>query len=584
MRSCIDFEGVTLALASTTLQAVNKPARHRHPVRAAFLGFLLSALLFAFPAGSPRAAELTIGISQFPSNLHPMIDSMLAKTYVLAATRRPVTLYDHDWKLVCFLCVELPSLENGGAQVEALADGGEGIAVTYRLHPDATWGDGTPVTSDDIVFAWEVGRHPESGVTNLEAFRRILAIDVIDKKSFTVHLDRVIFDYNALGLSPLPRHLEEEIFLQDPASYRNRTLFDRAPDNPGLAFGPYRISEVASGSHIVLVPNSTWYGKTPAFGKITVKAIENTAALEANLLSGAIDMIAGELGLSLDQALAFEKRHGDRFQVLYKPGLIYEHLDLMLDNPILADSRVREALLLALDRETISARLFEGRQPPAHSQVSPLDWVADPGIRRHGFDPERARALLEEAGWRPGADGLRRDESGELLRIELMTTAGNRSRELVQQVLQSQWKDVGVDAVIRNEPARVFFGETVSKRKFSGAAMFAWISSPESVPRTTLHSEQIPSEENAWSGQNYTGYRNEEMDRLIDAIERELDPEKRRALWVDLQNLYAADLPALPLYWRANAFILPRWLEGVRPTGHQGTTTLWIEDWRDTRR
>ena len=86
-------------------------------------------------------------------------------------------------------------------------------------------------------------------------------------------------------------------------------------------------------------------------------------------------MIAGELGLSLDQALAFEKRHGDQFHIVYKPGLIYEHIDLNLDNPILADKRVRQALLYGLDREAISQQLFEGRQPVAHTCVNPLDWV-----------------------------------------------------------------------------------------------------------------------------------------------------------------------------------------------------------------
>jgi peptide/nickel transport system substrate-binding protein len=164
-----------------------------------------------------------------------------------------------------------------------------------------------------------------------------------------------------------------------------------------------------------------------------------------------------------------------------------------------------------------------------------------------------------------------------------MTTAGNRSRELVQQVIQSQWKQVGIDVRIRNEPARVFFGETVTKRKFTGAAMFAWLSSPESVPRTTLYSDQIPTEENNWGGQNYTGFRNDEMDALIDAIEVELDREKRKALWHRLQRLYAEELPVIPLYWRANPYVLPPWLSGLRPTGHQGTTTYWIEQWRDSR-
>ena len=165
-----------------------------------------------------------------------------------------------------------------------------------------------------------------------------------------------------------------------------------------------------------------------------------------------------------------------------------------------------------------------------------------------------------------------------------MTTAGNRTRELVQQVLQSQWRQVGLDVRIRNEPARVFFGETVSKRKFTALAMFAWISSPENVPRTTLHSDQIPSAENNWAGQNYTGYRNPEMDQLLEDISVELDRGKRKALWAKLQTIYARDLPALPLYWRADPYILPHWLKGVQPTGHQGVITLWIENWRSEGR
>ena len=177
-------------------------------------------------------------------------------------------------------------------------------------------------------------------------------------------------------------------------------------------------------------------------------------------------------------------------------------------------------------------------------------------------------------------DGLRRNAAGEPLRIELMTTAGNRTRELIQQVAQGQWRQLGIETVIRNEPARVFFGETTTKRRFTGLALFAWISSPENVPRTTLHSQEIPSEANGWSGQNFTGYRNPRMDELLDAIEVELDREKRAGLWHELQRIYAEELPALPLFFRADAHIWPKWLQGVAPTGHMAPVTLWVEQWR----
>lgn len=544
-----------------------------------FVFSLLLCLAVISPSTALAKKELVIGITQYPSTFHPNIDSMMAKSYVHGLTRRPITTIDPDWNLICVLCETLPTLENGGAVLEKTPDGKDGIAVTYTLKSNAVWADGKPVTSDDVIFTWEVGRHPKSGVAAAEGYRRIHKITRVDDKTFTLHVDRRTFDYNNVStLNLVPAHIDQINFAK-PDAYRTRTAFDTAPTTPGLFMGPYVMSVAQTGSHMVFERNPNWWGKSPAFDKITVRVIENTATLEANILSGGVDMISGELGLLVDQAIAFEKRHGDKFQILYRPGLIYEHIDVMLDNPILADRRVRQALLYAIDRPAISDRLFGGKQPVAHTSVNPLDWVHNDNVPTYKFDPDKADALLNEAGWHKKVRGVRVNAEGAPLRLEIMTTAGNRTRELVQQVLQSQWKAAGIDIRINNEPARVFFGESVSKRKFSALAMFAWISSPESVPVTTLHSDSIPTVENNWSGQNYTGYSNPEMDALLDKIELELDRDKRKRLWDRLQEMYATDLPVLPLYFRANSFILPKWLAGVRPTGHQFPTTLWVEDW-----
>ncbi len=548
------------------------------------LAVLVIVLCSALAQGTAWARdrdELVIGVTQFPSTFHPSIDAMMAKSYILATTRRPFTTYDANWELVCLLCTTLPSLENGMAQLETTPDGKQGIAVTYAIQPQATWGDGTPVTTRDVLFTWEVGRHPETGVSNLELYRTIWKIEVKDDKTFTMHFDKLSFDYAGINdFLLLPAHLEESRFRASPRDYRNRTMFDAEPTNKGLHFGPYTITEVVAGSHVVLELNPTWWGKKPFFRRIVVRAIENTAALEANLLSGAIDMIAGEAGLALDQALAFEKRNGRDYRVLYKPSLVYEHMDVNLDNPVLADVRVRQALLYGLNRDALSSRLFEGRQPVAHGFVNPLDWVHAKDLPTYPFDPDRARALLDEAGWTDIRRGIRHNAGGEPLTVEIMTTAGNRTRELVEQVVQSDWRRIGVDARIRNQPARVLFGETVTRRSFPGTVMFAWMSAPENVPRTTLHSSHIPSPENSFSGQNYTGFRNAEADDLIERMETELDRDRRFEMWQRLQHIYADELPALPLYFRSDSYILPKWLEGLEPTGHQYPTTLWVENWR----
>ncbi len=541
---------------------------------------LFLSIAAATGAGAADRKELVIGITQYPSTFHPNIDAMLAKSYVLGMTRRPITVNDADWNLVCMLCVKLPTIENGMAMPEKTPDGKDGMAVTYTLIPEAQWGDGTPVSTEDVKFTWEVGRHAKSGVSAQEFYRSAYKLDIADARTFTFHFDKRTFDYNDIsGFDLVPAHVDRKNF-DDPAQYKTRTAFDTDTANPGLYMGPYVIADAVTGSHVVLTRNPKWWGKAPTFDKITVRVIENTAALEANLLSGGVDMISGELGLSLDQALAFEQRHGNRFDVTYKQGLIYEHIDLNLDNPVLADRRLRQALLYSLDRNSISQKLFGGKQPVADTSVNPLDWAYTADVPKYPFDPKKADALFKAAGWSKMVKGVRVNAKGEPLRFEFMTTAGNRSRELVQQVLQSQWKAAGVDVRIRNEPARVFFGQTVTQRKFTAMAMFAWISAPESVPRSTLHSAHIPTADNNWGGQNYTGYRNPEMDKLLESIEVELDRDKRMVLWKTFQTVYATDLPVLPLYFRANPYVLPKWLKGIRPTGHQFPTTLWVEDWR----
>jgi len=545
----------------------------------------IAALLVAGIAAVARPAaakdELVIGMTQYPSSFNPNIGAMLAKTLVEGMTFRPITAWDPDWKMVCLMCTELPTLENGGAVIEEYAPGKKGIAVTYTLRPDLKWGDGTPVTTKDVAFTMEVGKHPQSGVAAAEGYRRILKLDIKDDRTFTFHNDRVTFDYNATGdFRLLPAHVDRPVFEANPADYRNKSKYETDTTNPALWLGPYRVVKTVPGASVELERNPTWAGKAPYFKRIVFRIIENTAALEANLLSGSIDYVIGELGLSLDQALAFEKRHKDRFNVVYKPGLVYEHIDIRMDNPVLADRRVRLALMLSIDREAISTRLFEGKQPVAHSNTNPLDPMYSPGAKHYAYDAAAARKLLDDAGYSDIRGGIRHNAKGEKLSFELITTAGNRNREQIQQVLQSQWKQIGIDVRLKIEPPRVFFGETVHKRGYSGLAMYAWVSSPQSVPRTTLHSQEIPSEANGWSGQNSGGYKSPEMDRTLDAMEIELDVGKRKALFGEMQRIYTEDLPVLPLYFRSDVFVFPKALKGVRPTGHQFVSTLWVEDWR----
>ena len=192
-----------------------------------------------------------IGITQFPSTFHPNIDSMLASIH-LGDDRRPLQFMTPNGGIYAFSAGHYQQLSYAAKEVSP--DGKNGVAVTFTIHPKATWGDGVPVTTKDVIFTWKVGRHKRSGVGNAEFYRSLYKIDPIDEKTFIMHFDKLTFEYNSIGgFGLLPAHIEQKNF-SDPEIYKNQTAFDGDTTNSGLYFGPYRIAEVVLGSHVVLVP------------------------------------------------------------------------------------------------------------------------------------------------------------------------------------------------------------------------------------------------------------------------------------------------------------------------------------------
>ncbi len=534
--------------------------------------------------GEAKAAkdQLTIGVAQFPSTLHPNIDAEVIKSYVLDFAIRQITAFDPDWKNSCLICAELPTVKNGLAKVEDRPDGKKGMAVTIKLKPGLKWADGEKVTAKDLEFTWRLSRDPKTGFSNNHPWTRADKVDVIDETTAVLHLDKILASYNEWD-QILPEHIEGPIYekAKESGDYIKQTAYARAPTTPGLYDGPYMVTSYQSGAQIVMEPNPYWPGTKPGFKHVVIKFIENTAALQANLLSGDVDMVAGEgVGLTIDQVLELQKQHADQFNFNFKPSLTYEHIDLKKENPILADLRVRQALAYAADRKTLVDKLFQGMQPVAITWVNPLNPNFTKDVQTYPYDLAKAKALLAEAGWKAGSDGICRNDKGERLSLEVTTTAGNRLRELQEQVLQSNWKAACIEVTIKNEPARTLFGDTLKRRVFNGLAMYAWSSGVTESPRRTLATDQIPTEANNYGGSNYIGFSNPEMDKLIDQTEQELDTEKQILIWARMQQIYAEALPVIPLFYRAEPHVYPKWLKGYTPTGHGDMSPNWSENWR----
>ena len=427
------------------------------------LGWVGAWWLMAGMALARAPGTLTIGMSQFPPDMHPDISATSAKAYVEDAALRPVVSFDMAGNVICILCTEVPRRGNGLAKVVDLPGGGKGMEVTFHLRSDIFWADGVPVTAADIVFAQKVaqtvGKTPN--VTEVKA---------LDAHTVLIRLDATRYDYARLIPTPLPEHVEARILASatSPLEYEHASAYNTDPTNPGLWDGPYRIGKFVRNQSITLVPNEYWKGTKPAWREIGTRLLENTASLQANALSGDVDMISSALGLTVNQAIGMQKDYPGRFTYFYEPTLSYEHLALNLDNPLLADRRVRQALLMAIDRETIVRKLFGGTQPVARSFLAPSQFGWHEGTKTWPFDVAEAKRLLAQAGFRPGPGGVLVSPKGERFEITLTTTAGNVQRELVEQVLQSEFKVIGVKLDIKNEAARTLFGDTLRKRNFPG--------------------------------------------------------------------------------------------------------------------
>ena len=544
-------------------------------VQSAFV-FCISSSLFqslAFAKDSPKD-EIVIGVSQEFDTLHPMISLMLVSNYVFSLGGRGLVVLDANGKWVPQMAKKIPTLENGGAKI--IDDKTEKVVkATWEIIPSAKWSDGTQVTCADFKLSLQIANSSTVAVTAKEEYSVIKSVEWDPKTP-----QKCIFISNGLRWDfyqiprflPLPSHIEGPVFEKfgkDLGSYDKNTNYSKNPTLDGLYNGPYKVSEVKPGSHIIFVLNPYFYGSAPSIKKVIVKVFPDTGSLEAQFLSGAVNVV-GPIGIGFDQALRLDKKfqseNSDNL-VQFKPALTYEQMQVNLDNPILKDLRVRQALMYGLNRKDLISAFFDNKQTIAHHFLPAVDpWFTDSPTKVKIFEYSKTKAekLLTEAGWVLNkSDGYRYNKAGEKLSLQLMSTAGNKIREITEAYIQQNWKDIGVEIIIKNEPPRVFFGETVKKRKFPALAMFATTVFPEKTP-TQFHSRSIPNEANGWSGRNYMGWSNKKADKLVAGIESQMNGKKRFQAAQELQKLFSEELPCLSLFYRSDVAVLSKHLKNEK--------------------
>jgi peptide/nickel transport system substrate-binding protein len=539
----------------------------------------------AWTAGDPRLAaasesgrdRLTIAVNDIPKTTFPIgAPTSTSQRYLRGFVGRSLTIYDKSWAVACELCTKLPTLENGQAKIVERADGSKGIDVTFEFKPGLQWGDGVPISSADVVFSVELAHKLGTGASSLS---NILEVAALDSRHFTLRTSSVRFDYNRLeDLVLLPAHLEEALFRNaaTPNDYIARSTYTKDPTQAGLYYGPYRIASF--GRDVVeLERNPSWSGRRPAFEKIVLRSFSDTATVSKDLVGGQVDMIAGEVGINTEAAYALERKDSkSSFDFIFKTNLEYAHIDLNLGNPILADLRIRRALLLSIDRTKLFApdEPMDPREIPA-SFLPPTSPNYDPTLEQIRYDPAAAGALFERAGFRQGSDGIRIDATGRRLSFRLLAQVNWQVGNAVIEGLLAQWRQSGVEVVVDRRVVR----ETLPLRDFD-MAYYSWKNTPEFLLEPVYARAGIPTIDNGYSGLNFPGLDDRDMNETAHKLTTELDPSKRLMLWQKAQQIYAEQLPALPLTFVTNVYVVPNWLTGVEPTGHMIPTSYWVEDWQ----
>ena len=546
--------------------------------------FLLIGMSQKLMAADKEA--LRIGMIQESDTLNPLLSSNSAGRYILGFLHRPFVSLDNDKEFKPLIVKKIPNLKDKSLKVFT-TNKVKKIKATWEFVDGLRWNDNVPVTCKDLHFSWQVGLNPNVTLASKESFEKIEKIEWEEKTPTKCNVTYKEAHWNFFLNMPdlLPAHLEESIYNKYSSSkegYERNSNYQREPTKKGLWFGPYIISEVKLGSHLILTANENFYGKKPKIKNIIIRYITSSASLESNLRSDTINHIA-RLGLSLDQALIFEKKiQAEKlpFEVKFQDGMTYAHININLTHSILKDQGVRQALSYGLNKQEIVDSLFEGKATIAYHLISPQDplYTMDPTtINKYESDKKKARKILDDIGWKVGSDSFRYKE-GQKLRFTLVAAGGAKINETIQTLIQSQWKEIGVDLKIKSETGRTLFSETLPKQKFD-MALVSWASFPQESVSSVLNSKNIPSDSNMWAGQNYAGYKNERVDQLTDHYGSEFDFEKRKKNMREVMSLYTKEVPAIPLYFRKENSVVPVGMKNFELTGHLFFESLKSENW-----
>jgi peptide/nickel transport system substrate-binding protein len=460
----------------------------------------------------------------------------------------PLACWDAAGNLGAVLVTEIPSLQNGGLSADAKS-------VTWKLKPGVKWHDGKPFTAEDVVFNWEYARDPATAATTIGIYRDI-TVEKVDDLTVRILFDKPTpFWANAFVGAPgamIPKHLF--------ADYKGDKSRD-APNNlKPVGTGPYKFVEFKPGDLIRGEINPDYHmPNRPHFDTLEMKGGgDAVSAARAVIQTGEYDF-AWNIQVEDEVLLRLEK--GGRGKTIYAVGgdtefialnftdpsteVDGERSSIKTKHPLFSDPAVRKALALLVDRDAIKKVIY-GRAGRTSSNFlnGPEQFVSKNTTWE--FSIEKAAKLLDEAGWKPGADGIR-EKDGKKLKL-LYQTAINGPRQKTQAIVKQACQKAGIDVELKSVVASVFFSSDVGNpdtyaKFYADIEMFQIpMSQPDPAQHMLrYHSRNVATKENKWQGTNFPRYVNPDYDAAVDAATGEVDPVKRAAFYIKANDLLWQD-------------------------------------------
>jgi peptide/nickel transport system substrate-binding protein len=525
---------------------------------------LLGRPAFAQNRPAKPTGRVVVGLSQEPTVFNPLMAHIEVDDGVHFSMFDALFRIDPKGVIQPNLAAEVPNQKNGGISED-------GLQWRIRLRDNVRWHDGKPFTAEDVKFTLELIVNPNFRSWRTAGHAFVRDITVVSPTEITWRMEQAFAPYLSFLTETfiVPKHLLGTE--ADP----NTAAFNRAP----VGTGAFKWGRRVPGDHVELVANPDYFGEGPYLERLVFKYIPDLTVLYTQFKSGDVDLV-GQTYISADNYEEARKLPGRVVEL--EPASSVESIYLNLERPQFKDQAVREALYAAMDRKAIIDALNYGVASPTETFMPRQSYYHNPNLPAQEFSLERARQILDAAGWVPGAGGIR-VKDGVRLSFANSTTSGNHLREQTQQFLQQTFAKIGVEMTIANLPPAVMWGEFWAKSQFDTAMVgTTYLIGADPDVTNRFHSRAIVAK--GGRGSNNAQYVNAEVDALLEKGTRTFDPEARREIYFRVQDLIRRDLPFLPLFQYTRVYGRKRAIEGFVSNTNTRTESWNAAGWFLVRR